>query len=151
MTLFERMAAAQHDIWSHWMKWQFTKGILVRQGDLVEKGSFLINADSVKRWMRQMNTPYAELTETEKDSDRKVVQEFMGFVFSYIGEHVQLPNAEFPLDGGEGASAKKLAHIYNRLRLLPLEMRLSAKAPYDDGEHAWRCEEWAKTIQEAIA
>jgi len=39
-------------------------------------GDFNINSlDCVKRWKRQMNTSYAELSGREKESDRKVVRE----------------------------------------------------------------------------
>jgi len=35
-----------------------------------EDGSVTIPADKVKRWTRQMNMPYSELSEDEKNSDR---------------------------------------------------------------------------------
>lgn len=59
----EAVADAQHEIWSHWMKYLFTCGHNV-------DGNFIIPKDKVERWKRQMNTPYNELTEKEKDSDR---------------------------------------------------------------------------------
>lgn len=62
----ERLAAAQHDIWALWMKYLFS----VSQANA--DGSVMIPADQVKRWRRQIETPYSELTELEKVSDRNI-------------------------------------------------------------------------------
>lgn len=67
----EALAALQHDIWASWMKWQFSCGM-----DNAD-GSWTMPAFKVERWKRQMNTPYAELSEREKDGDRDVIREFM--------------------------------------------------------------------------
>jgi len=61
----EKLANVSHDIWSHWMRWQFS----VCQ--LNEDGSLTIPAAKVERWTRQMDTDYADLSEPEKDSDRE--------------------------------------------------------------------------------
>jgi hypothetical protein len=66
----EILADKQHQIWSHWMQWMF------RQGKLNANGSWTLPKDKVDLWHRQMNTPYHSLTEEEKESDRKVVDEF---------------------------------------------------------------------------
>ena len=65
----ELLAEIQHEIWSHWMKYQFT--ICKESGN----GDLIIPAEKVGRWMRQLNTPYGELTPSEKQSDRDVVIE----------------------------------------------------------------------------
>lgn len=64
MNLRERIADTQHAIWSHWMKYMFTCG----QFD--DNGNWIMPAEKVERWQRQMNTDYSDLTEREKDSDR---------------------------------------------------------------------------------
>lgn len=74
--LREQLAALAHEQWSGWMRYLFTKGH--RDPD----GSFDINPDSVARWERQMNTPYAELPESEKQSDRAEADK----VLAVIGE-----------------------------------------------------------------
>lgn len=50
----EELAALEHEQWSHWMAYLLDN----------------LDYDNIKRWKRQMNTPYSELTEKEKDSDR---------------------------------------------------------------------------------
>lgn len=57
------LAKYAHSSWSGWMQYLFTKGIFK------ETGEFVINADSVSRWTRQMNTEYDDLPEKEKKSD----------------------------------------------------------------------------------
>lgn len=63
--MVEEIATAQHEIWSHWMKYLF------QVSKKNEDGSVTIPADKVTRWVRQMNTPYSGLTEDEKESDRE--------------------------------------------------------------------------------
>ncbi|MCL4296170.1 MAG: hypothetical protein KJ077_10600 [Anaerolineae bacterium] len=63
--LREKLAALQHEIWSHWMRWQFSVGTFN------EDGSWTMPAEKAQRWQRQMNTSYSELSETEKESDRE--------------------------------------------------------------------------------
>ena len=60
----EKLAALAHSQWSGWMKYLFSKSI--EQSN----GSVLIPAWAADRWKRQMNTPYDELPEEEKESDR---------------------------------------------------------------------------------
>ena len=67
----EEFARKQHEIWAHWMKYQF------RQCSKNEDGSFVIPAEKVQRWTRQMNTLYDNLSETEKQSDRDIVNIFL--------------------------------------------------------------------------
>lgn len=63
--LIEQLAAQSHTSWSHWMQYLFTRCTM--QSD----GSVLIPPDLVQRWQRQVNTPYAALSEREKQSDRE--------------------------------------------------------------------------------
>ena len=60
----ELIADFMHDQWSHWTKHQF-KVMFNYQNWSEEKDEL------IERWRRQMNTPYAELSEKEKDSDRE--------------------------------------------------------------------------------
>jgi len=60
----EKIAKTQHDIWAHWMKYLFSCCD-------VYNGIHVLNSNKVRRWKRQMETPYNELTEAEKESDRE--------------------------------------------------------------------------------
>ena len=63
--MLEKLADHVHDMWIGWMKYLFSKC------EFNEDGSVTIPRESVLRWLRQMNTAYADLPENEKESDRK--------------------------------------------------------------------------------
>lgn len=70
----EDLAEYAHDAWGGWMKYLFSKGIIQNRYNSVT-GTFedelVLPAWAVERWQRQMNTPYSDLPENEKESDRK--------------------------------------------------------------------------------
>lgn len=68
----ETIARIQHDIWSRWMKYMLTCG------EYDKRGNWIMPKEKVERWHRQMNTPYSELTEKERDSDRERADRVMG-------------------------------------------------------------------------
>lgn len=67
----ELLADYAHEAWSGWMRYLFTKT------ETLPDGSVIIPAWAVERWVRQMNTPYLKLPETEKESDRKEADKMM--------------------------------------------------------------------------
>ena len=69
--LMERLAAVEHERWAHWQRYMHGKS--TKQSD----GSVLIPPDLVKQWERQLSTPYSELTEKEKESDREQVRKYL--------------------------------------------------------------------------
>jgi hypothetical protein len=72
--LLEKLAAVEHERWSHWQRYIHDKGM--RQPD----GSLLLPAKLVARWDAQMNTPYAALTEEMKESDREQVRRYLPLI-----------------------------------------------------------------------
>lgn len=70
----EALADYSHSAWAGWMKYQFSKA------ELQPDGTWIMPAWAVERWQRQMNTPYAELPEEEKASDRKGADEILAIV-----------------------------------------------------------------------
>lgn len=63
--LIEKIADFEHDRWSRWQKHLFSK--CIKNND----GSYTIPKEYVDRWERQMNMEYADLSEEEKESDRR--------------------------------------------------------------------------------
>ena len=57
------MADHAHARWAHWMQWMFAQGIYNSEG------GWVMPAEKVKRWTRQMNTPYHSLPPAEQVSD----------------------------------------------------------------------------------
>ena len=70
----EGLASLSHDIWAHWMQYIF------KNCEAVTDGSILIPVDKVKKWTRQMTTPYESLSEVEKDSDREQANKIITFL-----------------------------------------------------------------------
>jgi hypothetical protein len=71
----EQLAAYSHDAaWSGWMSYMFGKGTF--NGD----GTWTMPAWAVDRWMRQMSTLYADLTEAEKASDRDEADKMLAII-----------------------------------------------------------------------
>ena len=70
----EKLAEVQHEIWSHWMKYLFSTTFIDDNGDVI------ISPDKAKHWKRQMLTPYSDLTEKEKESDRHMAQRVIDLI-----------------------------------------------------------------------
>lgn len=77
--LMEQLADREHDSWARWMDYLFSKS--TKNDD----GSVTIPADLVKRWQRQVETPYADLSEREKESDRSEVRQIEPLILAAFG------------------------------------------------------------------
>lgn len=78
--VLEELADVEHQRWSHWQNYVHTRG--VRQAD----GSLVIPAELVRRWDREMNTPYTALTEHEKESDREQVRKYLPIIVNALSK-----------------------------------------------------------------
>ena len=83
----EALADYAHAAWSGWMKYQFSKA------EIQPDGTWIMPAWAVERWQRQMNTPYTELPEEEKASDRKEADEMLAIVGTGIAQAVAAERA----------------------------------------------------------
>lgn len=55
MDKLERLAALEHQQWAHWTKYMLDN----------------LTEENIQRWRKQIETPYKDLTEKEKESDRE--------------------------------------------------------------------------------
>src|SRR5690606_24987196 len=69
--LLEALAALEHERWAHWQRY------LHDQCERRDDGALVIPAELATRWAMQMSTPYAELSEEEKASDREQVYRYL--------------------------------------------------------------------------
>ena len=72
--LLEELAAVEHERWSHWQRY------LHSRGDRMADGSLRFPAELVEQWERQIATPYASLSEGEKQSDRDQVDKYLPII-----------------------------------------------------------------------
>lgn len=70
--LIEKLADYAHKAWTGWMQHVFIN--CCKEND---DGSLVIPKWAVDRWTRQMKTPYEELSELEKESDREEAREIL--------------------------------------------------------------------------
>ncbi len=78
--LVERLAAIEHERWSHWQRYMHSK--CLPQPD----GSLLIPADLVSRWEKQIATRYSDLDERGKESDRDQVRKYLPLLASELAD-----------------------------------------------------------------
>jgi hypothetical protein len=69
--LIEALASVEHQRWSDWQRH------LHDQCAPGPDGALIIPAALVRRWTAQLSTPYAQLSEKEKTSDREQVQRYL--------------------------------------------------------------------------
>ncbi len=72
--LIDRLALIEHERWAHWQT--FVHKNCVRQSD----GSLTIPSELAERWQRQIDTPFSQLSESEKESDRKQVERYLPII-----------------------------------------------------------------------
>lgn len=77
--LTEQLAQIEHSRWCHWQQYMH------KQCNRGADGSLTIPPNLVARWERQMATPYASLTESEKESDREQVRKYLPLVLKSLG------------------------------------------------------------------
>lgn len=86
----EALANYAHEAWSGWMKYLFSKcrpgTDYLGMSGYMANGSLVIPKESVERWRRQMNTPYAELPEREKESDRDEARKMLAVLANRAGD-----------------------------------------------------------------
>lgn len=75
--LIEVLADAEHASWARWMAYLFSKSLNCQDGSVVIPG------DLVRRWQMQVETPYADLSDREKQSDREEVEHILPFIEHY--------------------------------------------------------------------
>ena len=99
--LREELARRAHEDWAHWTKYML--GVLQ---PLIDAGNGT-NTDSswdpeiaaadaaIDRWRRQIDTPYADLTEAEKDSNRVFADKTLALLKELwsLAQHTQVHTA----------------------------------------------------------
>lgn len=80
----EALAEYAHMAWSRWMQY-----IFVKSGCVVEPGimpQIVIPYDLVELWTKQMTTPYMDLPEDEKESDRQEADRLLAIMHRFAAK-----------------------------------------------------------------
>ena len=72
--LVDQLAAIEHERWAHWQRYMHGKAS--RRDD----GALVIPAELVARWEKQIETPYANLSTDEQESDKKQVERYLPII-----------------------------------------------------------------------
>jgi hypothetical protein len=112
-TFVEAGANIEHDRWARWQKYLHSRGIVDNQGE----GYLCIPMGLIKRWERQIDTPYSELSEPEKESDRKESRNYLPFIENLLEQEKRRMSEEvnklLPKGWAEKADkAKKEGDMY---------------------------------------
>lgn len=84
--LIKQLADKEHASWARWMKYLFS---VCEAYSIVDPDRFgrnkgvLIPPELVERWQRQIDTPYEDLTEQEKQSDRHEIAHILPIIREY--------------------------------------------------------------------
>lgn len=73
--LLEQLADAEHASWARWMDY-----LLFRKCERTADGGFVISAGYAAALKKQVDTPYADLSEQEKDGDRDEVRHILPLI-----------------------------------------------------------------------
>ena len=82
--LIEQLAAIEHERWADWQRWLHS-----RCGDPRATGGLEICKTDVLRWERQIATPYADLSEHEKQSDRDQVARYWPLIVEFFAGWIE--------------------------------------------------------------
>ena len=77
----ERMADEVHQVWCNWMRHMFMQGSLMS-----DNGPWVMYESAKRRWARQITTPYAQLSESEKESDRNIARRYLDITIDFFLE-----------------------------------------------------------------
>jgi hypothetical protein len=143
-TLFEQLAAIEHERWAHWQRWMHDQG---RRDERTR--ALVIPATLVDRWERQIATPYADLSEAEKASNREQIDRYWLLIEPLLAEverlREQLENARVDKDAAEQDSRSRFAEV-ERLTQENARLRRARQIVEIIDEMALRDPETAPTV-----
>lgn len=136
--LREQLAALAHEQWTGWMQHLYSRCLVYRT----------ISQDDWDRWARQMATPYANLSEAEKDSDRKEADRVLALlsvvatpnpqtaireqVLAHVDEHIAHFEGKLRADGlplAETEYSRGWCNAYHNVRTFILALCAETPQP----------------------
>jgi hypothetical protein len=78
--IIDDLADIEHERWAHWQRYMHGKC------EHLSDGALVIPPDLVTKWERQIATPYSELSEKEKESDREQVRKYLPTIVDALSD-----------------------------------------------------------------
>lgn len=133
--LKEKLAEIEHQRWADWQKYVHSICKTVefpKVPDLCE-GDLIIPKALVEQWKRQIDTSYKNLTEEEKNSDRREVDKYFPLILDLLkefgielaGEFQKLIINEILIAQKEGKPTSRLTNLSMRLSELNILKELN--------------------------
>lgn len=91
--LIETLAAIEHERWADWQRWVHNRTWLHNCNALSEAA--VIRQPDWDRWERQIATPYADLSEREKESDREQVARYWPVIVGFVADWLEQDGREY--------------------------------------------------------
>ena len=82
----EKGADLEHSRWAKWQKYMFSKMYEVKGIGGEPTGDMTLPKEFVDRWFLQIDTPYSELSEEEKESDRKETRNYLSLLTQVLSQ-----------------------------------------------------------------
>jgi hypothetical protein len=86
-SIMEKFATMEHERWAKWQKYMHSKMVeeeKFEEGKHFKTGNYVLPKALFERWERQIATPYSELSEEEKQSDRDEVKPYFDHVSTLL-------------------------------------------------------------------
>ena len=127
-TFVEAGANIEHDRWARWQKhlhsklkyWEFDKS---KGGN--KMAMYVLDPADYERWSRQIDTPYSELSESEKESDREESRNYLPLIENLLEQERSRISDEII----KAIGASKLGILKNKTTLEVLKDILSIINP----------------------
>jgi len=85
--LIEALADIEHQRWSSWQR--YVHEDVCEEEGVLDSGNLVIPPDKVAHWNRLIATPYAELPEHSKQSDRDEVMKYWPLIVEFVAEWIR--------------------------------------------------------------
>lgn len=112
--LRERLAAIEHERWADWQRYLHGQCSTINAtGAFALTDALVIPSNLVERWERQIATPYGDLSEAEKDTDRRQVDRYWWLIAELLADRdearTKLARCREDRDeyGGQAAAAER--------------------------------------------
>lgn len=109
--MIEKMASIEHERWAKWQKYMHSH--VYDSSQSINPHLKVIPTELYNRWERQINTPYEQLSEKEKESDREQVRPYFELISGLkksIREEIELKREELyeeSMDDGQDVGFNK--------------------------------------------